>query len=129
MGTWCHNCLDATPLLQQLYSEFHKDGLEVVGLAFEITDNREMAKKNLSLFQKRYGITYKLLFCGSTKNADKGSDILKQIDDFYGYPTTIFIDRKGRVKEIHVGFNGPATGEEYKTQVQNYYRVVSEILK
>ncbi len=36
MGTWCHNCMDATPLLQRLYSEFGGRGLEIIGLSFEI---------------------------------------------------------------------------------------------
>ena len=29
------------------------------------------------------------------------------------YPTTIYLDRKGKVRKIHTGFNGPATGEKY----------------
>ncbi|MGH2567567.1 MAG: TlpA disulfide reductase family protein, partial [Bacteroidota bacterium] len=36
MGTWCHNCLDEAPLLQQIYDELKHDGLEIVGLSFEI---------------------------------------------------------------------------------------------
>jgi thiol-disulfide isomerase/thioredoxin len=129
MGTWCHNCMDATPLLQQLYSEFNTKGLEIVGLAFEISDKPELAKKNITLFQNRYGITYPLLFCGSTKDSNVKSKILSQLNDFSGYPTTVFVDRKGSVKEIHVGFKGPATGEEYQRQVQQYYKIVRDLLK
>jgi peroxiredoxin len=121
--------MDAALLLQQLYSEFGKSGLEVVGLSFEISDNPESAKKNLLLFQRRYGITYTILFCGSTKETNVGPKLHAQLNDFYAYPTTIFIDRKGLVKEIHVGFNGPGTGEEYQNQVQQYYRIVSNLLK
>jgi hypothetical protein len=29
------------------------------------------------------------------------------------YPTSIFIDKTGKVRKIHTGFNGPATGEKY----------------
>src|SRR5207249_11993900 len=39
MGTWCHNCLDESPVLQQLQQQFGKDGLEIVGLSFEISDD------------------------------------------------------------------------------------------
>jgi thiol-disulfide isomerase/thioredoxin len=129
MGTWCHNCMDAAPLLQQLYSEFGKEGLEVIGLAFEISDNTEAAKKNLALFQKRFGLTYPLLFCGSTNNANVETKLHSQLNDFYAYPTTIFVDKKGFVKKIHVGFNGPGTGEEYQQQVQQYYELVKQIVK
>ena len=107
MGTWCHNCMDAAPLLQQIFSEFEKDGLEIIGLAFEINNDPETAKKNLSLFQERFGITYPVLFCGSTNDANVEQKLRSQLNDFYAYPTTIFVDRKGIVKKIHVGFNGP----------------------
>ncbi len=39
MGTWCPNCHDEEPLLVDLYNRYHKDGLEIVGLAYEYTDD------------------------------------------------------------------------------------------
>jgi thiol-disulfide isomerase/thioredoxin len=129
MGTWCHNCLDAAPLLQQIYSAFGKVGLEIIGLAFEISDNPEAAKRNLALFQKRFGITYTIIFCGSTNEANVELKLRSQLHNFYAYPTTIFVDKKGVVKKIHVGFNGPGTGEEYQQQVQQYYETVKQIMK
>ncbi|MCX6120221.1 MAG: TlpA disulfide reductase family protein [Ignavibacteriales bacterium] len=129
MGTWCHNCMDAAPLLQQIYSEFGKDGLEVIGLAFEISDNPAVAKKNLALFQTRFGLTYPVLFCGSTNNANVQQKLHSQLNNFNGYPTTIFVDKKGIVKKIHVGFNGPGTGDEYQRQIQQYYETVKQLVK
>lgn len=129
MGTWCHNCMDAAPLLQQIYSEFGKDGLEVIGLAFEISDNSEVAKKNFALFQTRFGITYPLLFCGNTNDANIELKLRSQLNNFYAYPTAIFMDKNGIVKKIHVGFHGPCTVEEYQRQVQEYYKIVKQIVK
>jgi thiol-disulfide isomerase/thioredoxin len=129
MGTWCHNCLDAAPLLQQLYTEFGKDGLEVIGLAFEISDNTALAEKNLTLFQKRFGLTYPLLFCGSTNEANVQIKLHSQLNNFGGYPTTIFVDKKGVVKKIHVGFNGPGTGEEYQRQAEQYIETVKQLVQ
>jgi hypothetical protein len=88
-----------------------------------------VAKKNLALFQKRFGITYTMLFCGSTNDANVDLKLRSQLNDFYAYPTTIFIDKNGVVKEIHVGFHGPGTGDEYQHQIQQYYTVVKQLLK
>ena len=129
MGTWCHNCMDAAPLLQQIYSEFGKDGLEIVGLAFEISDSPETAKRNLDLFQKRFGITYTIIYCGSTNDANVELRLRTQLNGFYAYPTTLFVDKKSVVKKIHVGFNGPGTGEEYRRQVQQYYEIANQLVK
>jgi thiol-disulfide isomerase/thioredoxin len=129
MGTWCHNCMDAAPLLQQIYSDFGKDGLEVIGLAFEISVDPAIANKNLALFQARFNITYPILFCGSTNDANVDQKLRSQLNNFYAYPTTIFVNKKGVVKRIHVGFYGPGTGEEYQRQIQQYYETVRQLMK
>ncbi len=127
MGTWCHNCMDEAPVLQQVYSEFRDKGLEVVGLSFEINDNAAQAKKNLTLYGQRYGITFPLLFCGSTDDKYVDPQLRAQLDDFYAYPTALFIDKSGRVREIHIGFRGPGTGEEFQAEVNQIYDQVRRI--
>jgi thiol-disulfide isomerase/thioredoxin len=129
MGTWCHNCMDAAPLLQELARTFGPDGLEVVGLSFELSDDPALARKNLTLYQQRYGITFPVLFCGSTQEANVEARVRSQVNEFGGYPTTFFIDRRGRVREIHLGFRGPGTGDGYQRQVQQYYDSVRRLLK
>jgi hypothetical protein len=69
-----------------------------------------------------------MLFCGSTNDANVDLKLKSQLNDFYAYPTTIFIDKKGVVREIHVGFHGPGTGGEYQSQVQQYYEIVKKLL-
>jgi thiol-disulfide isomerase/thioredoxin len=120
MGTWCHNCLDEAPLLEDLQQKYGKDGLEIVGLAFEISDDPALAKKNLQLFKDRFGITYTLLFCGSLDDDNVKKQIHSQTDHFFAYPTTIFMDRNHTVQFIHSGFKGPGTGDEFQGQVKEF---------
>lgn len=129
MGTWCHNCMDAAPLLEQLHREFKNKGLEVVGLSFELSDDFATARKNLLLYEERYGVTYTLLFCGTTERANVDARLHSQLNNFFAYPTTLFIDPKGLVWDVHVGFKGPGTGEEYQRQVQLFYDSVRKLLK
>ena len=129
MGTWCHNCMDASPLLQQLYKEFQPQGLEIVGLSFELSDDPQTARKNLMLYQERFGITFPLLFCGTTDDPNVDARLRSQVEEFFAYPTTFFVGRDGRVKKVHVGFKGPGIGEEFQQQVEEYYQVVRELLE
>jgi thiol-disulfide isomerase/thioredoxin len=129
MGTWCHNCMDEAPLLQQLYSEFGDQGLEVIGLSFELSNDFVTARKNLLLYQERYGITFPVLFCGTTEAANVQARLGSQVANFFAYPTSIFVDRRGIVQAIHEGFKGPGTGEEYQQQVQEYYDAVKKLMK
>jgi thiol-disulfide isomerase/thioredoxin len=120
MGTWCHNCLDEAPVLQRLQEQFGKDGLEVVGLSFEISADPVLAKKNLQLFKDRFGLTYTLLFCGSLDDENVNKQIHSQLKNFFAYPTAIFIDKAHRVRSIHSGFKGPGTGDEFQSQVREF---------
>ena len=129
MGTWCHNCMDAAPLLQKLSSEFSDQGLQVIALSFELSEDPLKARRNLLLYEERYGITFPVLFCGSTAAANIDAKVKSQINNFPGYPTTLFVGRNGVVRMIHGGFNGPATGDLYQTQINKYYDLVKSLLK
>lgn len=128
MGTWCHNCMDEAPLLQQLYKEFNAGGLEIVGLSFELKNDFALARKNLLLYQERYGINFPLLFCGTTEDTNVDARLRSQVDNFFAYPTTFFIDRRGIVQHIHVGFKGPGTGDEYQQEIQAFYDIVKKMV-
>lgn len=127
MGTWCHNCLDEAPLLEQLQREHGKDGLEIVGLAFEISEDPALAKKNLQLFKDRFGLTYTLLFCGSLDDENIRKQIHSQVDHFFAYPTTFFMDKKHRMQFIHSGFNGPGTAEGFQAQIKEFHNAVRRL--
>jgi thiol-disulfide isomerase/thioredoxin len=128
MGTWCHNCLDAAPLLQKLHKDYADRGLEIVGLSFEMKDDLEAARRNLRLYRERYGLGFTLLFCGSLAHENVEARLRSQLDNFFAYPTTLFVDRYGRVASIHTGFLGPGTGSLYQTQIQQYYAEVRRLL-
>ncbi|MDR3765374.1 MAG: TlpA disulfide reductase family protein [Acidobacteriota bacterium] len=108
-GTWCPNCHDEAPVLQSLYEKYRVKGFEVVGLSYEYVDDRARNQRLLDVYRKKYGIGFTLLLAGTTGEGEIART-LPQLRDFGAYPTGIFLDRKGRVRLIHAGFSGPATG-------------------
>ncbi len=129
MGTWCHNCLDEAPVLRQLYSEFKEEGLEIVGLSFEITNDPALGRRNLAIYRERHGISFPLLYAGSLDAENVSAKLRSQLDGFFAYPTSLFIDRRGRVRDIHWGFRGPGTGDDYQREIERFYHLTREILK
>lgn len=112
LGSWCPNCLDEQKFLSQWYLENRSRGVEVIGLAFERKDDPEYAKKTISSLVKRYNIEYPIVFAGKV-GVQGTQKALPELVQVMSYPTTIFINKKGRVAKIHTGFNGPATGLFY----------------
>ena len=129
MGTWCHNCLDSGPLLDELQKQYAKDGLQVIGISFEISDDVDLAKKNLQLFKERNGLTYTMLFCGSLEDENVNKRLRGQLNNFFAYPTTLFVGRDGKVQAIHSGFKGPGTGEEYQAQIREFHELAEKLVK
>jgi thiol-disulfide isomerase/thioredoxin len=123
-GTWCPNCHDAAPVLQDLYSRYRKDGLEIVTLSYEYTDDAVRNKRLIEIFRRKHGLEYPVLMAGTTSEGQI-AQTLPQLQNFGAYPTTIFLGRDGRVRKIHAGFSGPATGhhfEEVKAEIEGLVR-------
>lgn len=110
MGSWCPNCLDETVFLSEIYKNHHANGLEIVSLCFERSPEFSKAKNAVLRFKQQLNAPYDFLIAGiaGTKNANEKLPMLNHIMSF---PTTIFIDKKGKVRKIHTGFYGPGTGE------------------
>ncbi len=114
MGTWCPNCLDETKFFVNYLKENPNKDIEVVSLAFEYAKTPEGAFKSIERLSDRIGVGYPILLAQyGTSDKDKAQEKLPMLNHVLSYPTTIFIDKKGEVRKIHTGFNGPATGEKY----------------
>jgi peroxiredoxin len=128
LGTWCPNCLDEAQYLAQWYRENRERGVEILGLAFERKDDAGYAAAAISSFKKRYGVEYEVLFAGKA-GSEAIARVLPELNSFSSYPTTLFIDKKGKVAKIYTGFNGPATGLFYEEWKKEFNDLVSALLK
>ncbi len=126
MGTWCPNCMDETKFLAPWYKKNRSRGVEIVGLSFEHTLDMAISGPKIDRTAKRFGVEYPVVLAG-TDNADAGK-ALQMLNRIAGYPTTIFIDRKGKVREIHTGFSGPGTGKYYEDFVEEFNRLITKLL-
>jgi thiol-disulfide isomerase/thioredoxin len=115
-GSWCPNCHDEAPFLVELYRKYHGQGLEVVSLSFEEAAQLKNPTR-LRAFNKRYGIEYTVLLPGEPKELN---DKVPQAVNLSSFPTTFYLGRDGRVRGVHAGFPGAASGkfhEETKAEI------------
>tara|TARA_R110000737_G_scaffold8155_3_gene23748 strand:+ start:67 stop:1293 length:1227 start_codon:yes stop_codon:yes gene_type:complete len=127
MGTWCPNCLDESNFLVDYLKD--NENLKVIGLAFESAKTEEKAFKGIERLKDRTGLSYPILLAqfGSVDKVE-AQQKLPMLNHILSYPTTIFIDKKGEVRKIHTGFNGPATGDKFVEFKKNFNQVVTELL-
>lgn len=126
-GTWCPTCHDAAPTLVSLYRTRRARGLEVVGLAFEVSGDPAVDGPLVARFRDKFAIQYPLLLAG-VNDVEAAAASLPQLDGFTAFPTTLFIGRDGRVRRVHAGFYGPATGAQHEALVRDFTRTVDALL-
>ena len=85
-----------------------------VGLSVEAAKTEEKALKRISSMIEKFDIPYPILLAqyGST-DKEKFLKKIPMLENIISYPTTIIIDKSGKVNSINTGFNGPATGQAY----------------
>ena len=126
-GTWCPNCRDATALLKELHARYAGQGLEIVGLAFEVTGDRGRDLKQLGVYRERHGVAYAMLLGGTTDKA-KAQEAFPVLDKVHAYPTFLFVDRAGVVRAVYAGFTGPAAEAEHAELKARFVKIIESML-
>ncbi|GAO43310.1 peroxiredoxin family protein [Flavihumibacter petaseus] len=129
MGSWCPNCMDETAFLSEYYRRNRGRGVEMVALAYEYSTDTARSNKTLRKFRDRFNVTYPILLTGvTTGDTLRTQKTLPQLTEIKSFPSTVFIGRDGRVKKVHGGFFGPATGEAYTQYKAEFEETVNSLL-
>ncbi|AGA26642.1 TlpA disulfide reductase family protein [Singulisphaera acidiphila] len=93
-GTWCPPCRREIPHFIELQSKLQAEGVQVVGINYEQVAP-EKIKETIANFVKENKISYPCLI-GDEKTQER-------VGGIEGFPTTLFIDRTGKVRAKLVG--------------------------
>jgi peroxiredoxin len=106
-ATWCGPCRQEMPQLNRLYEKYHAAGFVLLGVNVD-DDQRKAAE-----VAGKLGVTFPVLL-----DTDK---IVSKLYDLSTMPSTVIIDRDGKVRYVHRGY---LTGYE-----DNYEKQIRELLK
>jgi len=91
-ATWCGPCKESIPHLVALYKSYREKGFELIGMSMDKMGEVEMVRR----FVKSMDIPYPIIMT---------PDEVARHFKVTGLPTTVLIDKEGRVREKIVGFN------------------------
>jgi cytochrome c biogenesis protein CcmG/thiol:disulfide interchange protein DsbE len=98
-ATWCQPCVKEMPALQRLYEQFRSDGLEVVAVSVDAgigaTDEFGRAGGDVGEFVREFELGFTILLDPKRR--------IEQQFGLSGVPTTIIIDRAGRIARKAIG--------------------------
>tara|TARA_R110000787_G_scaffold281212_1_gene392415 strand:- start:1298 stop:2512 length:1215 start_codon:yes stop_codon:yes gene_type:complete len=130
MGSWCPNCLDESKYYTQYLKENPNTDVQFISLAFEISKTTELAFKRINRLKERIGIKYPIILAQyGSDNKLLANEKLPMLSHILSFPTSLYIDKKGTVRKIHTGFNGPATGQKYLDYKKEFEDFIDILLK
>jgi peroxiredoxin len=102
-ATWCGPCREEMPRLDTLYQKYHKSGFVLLGV--NVDDDPHTALATAA----KLGVSFPVLL-----DTDKK---VSKLYDLNTMPSTIVIDRDGKVRYLHRGYRTGTEGD-YEQQIR-----------
>jgi len=129
LGSWCPNCMDETAFLSEYYNKNRHRGVEIIGLAYEYTTDWDRSIRSLKKFQQRFNVQYPILNTEVTvQDTLRTEKTLPQLTRIKFFPSSIIIDKKGKIRKLDTGFNGPGTGIHHLIYKKEFEETMNALL-
>ncbi len=106
-ATWCGPCRKEMPLLEQLYQRYQPLGLTLLGI------NVEEDNGDAEAFLRETPVSFPVLFDPENR--------VSQLYEISAMPSTVLVDRQGRLRFLHHGFQ-PGYENIYQDQIRQLVR-------
>jgi thiol-disulfide isomerase/thioredoxin len=107
-ASWCAPCKSSVPVMQALTEKYAPRGLTV--LAVSVDEKRD----NMQRFLAAANVSFAVV-----RDAHHA---LVAAADIRSMPTSFLIDRAGKVRFVHAGFDGDKTPAEYAREIEQLLR-------
>ena len=99
-ATWCPPCREEIPGFVETYAVYHEKGMEILGISLD-RQGVYVVKK----FAEKYEVNYPI--------ALGTQQLVQDYQPGQYIPTTIIIDREGKIRHRHVGYMDKTVLEKY----------------
>jgi peroxiredoxin len=106
-ASWCGPCREEFPLLDSIYRKYNKLGFTMLGV------NVEPDSKAANDWLKQTPVSFPILYDTDSK--------VSKLYEVAGMPSTVIIDRTGKVRVLHRGYK-PGDENEYMDSIRTLIR-------
>src|ERR1700751_4264546 len=106
-ASWCGPCRQEMPLLESIYKKYNRLGFTLIGVNVEPDSNAA------NEWLKQTPVSFPILYDPDSK--------VSKLYDVPGVPSTVIIDRSGKLRVLHRGYK-PGDENEYLDSIRSLIR-------
>ena len=107
-ASWCAPCKASFPALQRLQNEFRARGVKIIAV------NVDTKRDAMDRFLADHPVTFTVV-------RDAANRLVETVEP-EAMPTSLVIDRKGRVFSLHTGYRGEETEKALREEIEKCLR-------
>ncbi|HEY4181312.1 MAG TPA: TlpA disulfide reductase family protein [Kofleriaceae bacterium] len=129
-ATWCETCKLMVPVLRDIYGEHKGEGLAMVSLLYELTNDPNANREGERRFRELDNVPWPVRAVPGEQE-DLGDIMPEGLNnvDVGGFPVVIFRRRDGTIAGVQSGFPAASTGAAHDTVIARMRSLTSEILR
>lgn len=106
-ASWCGPCVKEMPMLNELHKKYEPLGFTVLGV------NVEQDSDNAKDFLAKNSVDFPILLDSDNQ--------VTQLYEVVAMPTTVFVDRDGNIRSVHMGYKS-GDEDKYRKMVKSLVR-------
>lgn len=126
-GSWCPNCHDELRMYSELVAILDDPSLHIVPVAFERQETVDEAAPVISKVINQVGTPFPAYYAGKASKSF-ASKYFDGIGEIKAFPTSVIIDKRGKIRKVFSGFSGPGTGHYYHKHKEEVTDLISRLL-
>jgi thiol-disulfide isomerase/thioredoxin len=128
-GTWCPNCKDEQSFLRDYLAQNPAVAQQTAVTVFSFERHEDLAQANahLTQYRKVLNLPFDVVYAGKAKK-EEAAKVFPMLSQVMAFPTMMIVDKQGKVRLVHTGFDGPATSKyaEFKAEFAAIMRELTQ---
>ncbi len=126
-GSWCPNCHDEMRMYSELVTTLNDPSLHIIPVAFERQETVEKAAPVILRVINGLDAPFEAFYAGRASKS-LASAHFDGIGEVTAFPTSVIIDKRGKIRKVYSGFSGPGTGHYYHEHKEDVSELISKLL-
>ncbi|MDX2091907.1 MAG: TlpA disulfide reductase family protein [Kofleriaceae bacterium] len=123
-ASWCSTCREVAPALHEIYDQFHAQGLEVVTVLYEFSNDAAYDRQQAEKFKRAYNVPWVVMPITSEPGEKLPAGVGAS-----AFPLLVVVGRDGKATAVRAGFPMDVNSTAYRSATAQLRSSVEAVVK